>query len=93
MEAPVVDLVTLEMYISQILEKHTKRQIAGILSDIEAFTGEKDKRRSAVVKDIANMSKRVMFTKLTGLEVEPIHAGPSQRSTIEEPTTADNGSD
>jgi hypothetical protein len=48
-------------------------------------TGVKDKRRSQTVKDIANYAKRAMLTKLTGLEVEPIHADSSERSPVEEP--------
>lgn len=80
-----VDQITLDMFTSQTVERHTKRSIAGILSDLEAFTGFKDKRRSQIVKDIANYSKRVMLTKLTGLEVESVHAdtSPSQRNPID----------
>jgi ribosomal protein L5 len=85
MEEPKLDQVTLDMFTSQSLERHTKRLIAGILSDMESFTGVKDKRRSQTVKDIANYAKRAMLTKLTGLEVEPIHADSSERSPVEEP--------
>lgn len=84
MEELEVDQMTLAMFISQSLERHTKRQIAGILSDIEGFTGMKDKRRSQMVKDIANYSKRIMLTKLTGLEVESTHADASRRLPPEE---------
>ena len=92
MEAPI-DQLTLNMFIGQTLERHHKRLIAGILSDVEAFTGQKDHRRSQMVKDQANFSKRVMFTKLTGLEVESSHADPSRRISIEEQNEADHPGD
>lgn len=88
-----VDQITLDMFISQTVERHTKRSIAGILSDIEAFTGIKDKRRSQIVKDIANYSKRVMLAKLTGLEIESIHADPSGRIQSEKQNQTNSGSD
>lgn len=79
MEDQSEDQLTVDMFTAQSVERHTKRQIAGILSDLESFTGIKDKRRSQIVKDIANYSKRVMLTKLTGLEVESIHDSHSGR--------------
>jgi hypothetical protein len=84
-----IDNLTLNMFIGQTLERHHKRLIAGILSDVEAFTGSKDHRRSQMVKDQANFSKRVMFTKLTGLEVESSHASSSGRIPNEEQASAD----
>lgn len=80
MEDRTEDQLTLDMFTAQSLERHTKRAIAGILSDREAFTGLKDKRAAQIVKDIANYSKRIMLTKLTGLEVESAHDSPSERS-------------
>jgi hypothetical protein len=82
-QATSVDQMTLDMFTGQILERHHKRLIAGILTDLESFTGVKDKRRSQTVKDIANYSKRVMLTKLTGLELESVHADTSGRFPIE----------
>lgn len=85
-----VDQMTVDMFTGQSLERHHKRLIAGILSDLESFTGFKDKRRSQMVKDIANYSKRIMLTKLTGLEVESAHADTSGRIPIERPTAPNN---
>lgn len=73
-----VDQMTLDLFIAQSLERHTKKLIAGVLGDMESFTGVKDTRRSQIVKDLANYSKRVILTRLTGLEVEPSH-DPSKR--------------
>lgn len=84
MDDQAVDQITLDMFTSQSLERHTKRFIAGVLSDIESFTGMKDKRKAQVVKDTANYSKRVMLNKLTGLEIESVHDDPSKRSTLKE---------
>jgi len=86
MEQQTVDQVTLDMFTAQVVERHTKREIAGILGDLEAFTGVKDKRRSQIVKDYANYSKRAMITKLTGLEIEDAHGGNSNSSAPEEPS-------
>lgn len=85
-----VDQLTVDMFTGQSLERHHKRLIAGILSDLESFTGFKDKRRSQVVKDIANYSKRIMLTKLTGLEVESAHGDTSGRSPIEKPVASNS---
>lgn len=88
-----VDQVTLDMFTAQSLERHTKRFIAGVLSDREAFTGTKDKKAAQTVKDTANFSKRIMLTKLTGMQVESVYDDPSKRNATEKPTQADNGSD
>jgi len=88
-----VDPITLDMFTAQSLERHTKRLIAGVLSDLEAFTGVKDKKRAQTVKDMANFSKRIMLTKLTGMEVESTFNDPSKRSASEKPPKTDNGSD
>ena len=88
----MVDQMTIDLFTSQSLERHHKRLIAGILSDLESFTGVKDKRRSQMVKDIANYSKRIMLTKLTGLEVESAHAGSSasERNPIDKQGASTN---
>ncbi len=88
-----VDQMTLDMFTAQSLERHTKRLIAGVLSDLEAFTGIKDKKRAQTVKDMANFSKRIMLSKLTGMEVESTFNDPSKRNPTEKPTKTDNGSD
>jgi hypothetical protein len=85
-----VDQVTVDMFTAQAVERHTKRFIAGVLSDLESFTGVKDKRRSQTVKDIANYSKRIMLTKLTGLEVESAHVDSSGRIPVEKQAASDN---
>lgn len=74
-----IDDLTLEMFIGQSLERHTKKFIAGVLGDLEGFTGIKDPQRSQIVKDLANYSKRVMHTKLTGTPVESAHDSKSRR--------------
>lgn len=86
-----VDQLTIDMFTSQSLERHTKRFIAAVLSDRESFTGVKDKRSAQIVKDIANYSKRIMLTKLTGLEIESIHADYGRRDTTEEQNAPDGG--
>ena len=88
-----VDQITLDMFTSQSLERHTKRFIAGVLSDLEGFSGIKDKKRAQIVKDTANYSKRVMLTKLTGMQVESVYDDPGRRITAEKPNETDNGSD
>jgi hypothetical protein len=93
MDDQKVDQMTLDMFTAQSLERHTKRFIAGVLSDREAFTGVKDKKAAQTVKDLANFSKRIMLTKLTGMEVESAFNDPSKRSPIEKPIKTDNGSD
>lgn len=88
-----VDQVTLDMFTAQSLERHTKRFIAGVLSDREAFTGAKDKRAAQTVKDTANFSKRIMLTKLTGMQVESVFDDPGKRNATEKQTSTNNGSD
>lgn len=87
-----VDQITLDMFTAQSLERHTKRFIAGVLSDRESFTGAKDKRSAQVVKDFANYSKRIILAKLTGMEVESVHDDPGKRIQPEKQTSTDNGS-
>lgn len=89
MEAPT-NQVSFDLFVAQVLERHTKRAIAGILSDIEDFTQVKDQRRSQIVKDYANMAKRMMLTKLTGLEVESNYADPGRRIPHEEASESDS---
>ena len=64
-----IDLVT-EQFIAEVLQQHTNRYIAALLSDIEAHVGGKDERISRVVKDTANAAKRIIYTKITNTEVE-----------------------
>lgn len=93
MEDRTEDQLTIDMFTAQSIERHTKRLIAGILSDRESFTGVKDKRSSQIVKDIANYSKRIMLTKLTGLEVESSYGDTSGRQSFEKQTATDSGGD
>jgi hypothetical protein len=92
MDDQKVDSVTLDMFTAQSLERHTKRFIAGVLSDRESFTGVKNKKDAQTVKDMANFSKRIMLTKLTGMQVESAFDDPSKRNAAEKPHEADNGS-
>lgn len=87
-----VDQITLDMFTAESLEKHTRRFIAGVLGDRESFTGDKDKRSAQIVKDTANYSKRVILTKLTGLEVESVYSDPGKRIPTEKPNEVDVGS-
>lgn len=64
-----------EQFIADTIHREHNRLIAKILGDLEAFTGAQNPKWSKDVKDIANMSKRVMFTKLTKTEVESKYGG------------------
>ncbi len=68
-----MDEVTEQFLMDLILKEHN-RLIAAILGGYEDFTGRKDPAVSKKVKDIANMSKRVMYTQLTKTEIESKHA-------------------
>jgi len=64
-----IDLVT-EQFIMEVVQQHTNRYIAALLSDIEAHVGGKDERISRIVKDTANAAKRIMYSRITQTEVE-----------------------
>lgn len=68
---------TTEQFIADILEREHRRLIATTLFELESHFG-KDKKISDIVKNVANTSKRIMFTQITKTEVEPRHAGNSQ---------------
>jgi hypothetical protein len=68
---------TTEQFIADLILKEHNRLIAAVLGGIESLTGQKDAHTSKVVKDVANMSKRVMFTQLTRTEVESKHVNRS----------------
>ena len=67
-----MDLQT-EMFVADILETATRRYIATVLGEIEQETGVKDKKRSDMVKDVANRAKRIIYRQLTGTPVESPH--------------------
>lgn len=71
-----MDIIT-EQFIAEALQQNTNRYIAALLSDVEAHIGGKDERISRIVKDTANASKRIMFTRITKTEVES-RAGSDQ---------------
>jgi NCAIR mutase (PurE)-related protein len=60
-----------EAFIGELLQREFNRTIAAILGEIEQITGKKDPQTSRAVKDIVNAAKRILFTKLTKVEVEP----------------------
>jgi hypothetical protein len=59
-----------EKFIADVLEREHRRLIATMLFELESHFG-KNKRVSDIVKNVANSSKRIMFTQLTHAEVEP----------------------
>jgi hypothetical protein len=65
---------TTEQFIADTLEREHRRLIATLLFELESYFG-KDKRVSDIVKNVANGSKRIMFTQITKTEVESKHAG------------------
>lgn len=60
-----------DAFLKDVLETATRRFIATVLNEFETYTGEKDKRISGIVKEDANRCKRVIYTHITGTEVEP----------------------
>lgn len=66
---PKLDITT-EQFIAECIQAHTNRFIAALLHDIEAHIGGRDENISRAVKDTANASKRIMFTRITNTEVE-----------------------
>lgn len=65
--------ITTEQFLAECLEQHTRRYIASLLGDIESHLSGKSPEISRIVKDTANASKRIMFTRLTNTEVESAH--------------------
>lgn len=64
-----------ENFLAETLEKATKRFIATVLGEMEAFTGEKDHKFSTLVKDFSNRNKRAIYRARTGTEVESPYEG------------------
>ena len=58
-------------FLNDVLDTATRRYIATVLGELEAYTGEKNKAISDLVKDDVNRCRRIVFRKLTGIEVEP----------------------
>lgn len=71
---PKIDLVT-EQFIAEALNQHTRRFIAALLNDIEGHIGGKNPEISRIVKDTANASMRITFTRICNTEIESKHAG------------------
>jgi hypothetical protein len=65
-----------EKFVADALEREHRRLIATILFELESHWG-KNKKVADIVKNTANASKRIMFTQLTGTEVESKHGGNS----------------
>lgn len=57
-------------FLADVLDTATRRFIATVLNELEAYTGVKDKAISDSVKDDANRCRRIVYRKLTGIEVE-----------------------
>lgn len=70
--------ITTEQFLAECLEQNSRRYIASLLGDIEAHLG-KNPEISRIVKDTANASKRIMFTRLTNTEVESSRGGQGER--------------
>lgn len=58
-------------FLSDVLDTATRRYIATVLGEIEAYTQQKNKQISDIVKDDVNRCARIIYRKLTGIEVEP----------------------
>jgi hypothetical protein len=69
-----------EKFVAETLLREHNRLIAAVLGDIESFVGGQDPRISRIVKDVANSSKRIMYTQITKTEVEPKYAGQGKDS-------------
>lgn len=69
---------TTEKFIGDTILREHNRLIAAILGDVESFIGRQDPRISKIVKDVANASKRIMYTQITRTEVESKYASTGQ---------------
>lgn len=58
-------------FLSDVLDTATRRFIATVLGELESYRGVKDKAVSDLVKDDVNRCRRIVYRKLTGIEVEP----------------------
>lgn len=58
-------------FLNDVLDTATRRYIATVLGELEEYTERKDKAISDLVKDDVNRCRRIIFRKLTGIEVEP----------------------
>lgn len=70
---PQIDITT-EKFIGELINQHTRRYIAALLADIESHLGYHSPEISKIVKDTANASKRITYTRISNTEVEPKHA-------------------
>jgi hypothetical protein len=73
-----------EKFIGDLILKEHNRMIAAILGGIEDLLGKKTPEISKSVKDIANASKRIMYTQITKTEVEPKYVGSGQHEQASE---------
>ena len=62
-----------QAFLYDVMDTATRRYIATLLGEVEAYTGEKNKAISDMVKDDVNRMRRVLSRKLTGIEVESAH--------------------
>lgn len=58
-------------FLGDAIDTVTRRSIATLLGEVEAYYGEKNKAISDIVKDDMNRCARIIYRKLTGIEVEP----------------------
>ena len=71
---PKIDITT-EQFIAESINQHTRRFIAALLGDLESHLGGQDPEISRIVKDTANASKRIMYSRICRTEVESKHGG------------------
>jgi hypothetical protein len=64
-----LDIVT-QKFLAEMINQHTNRMIAALLTDVEAHVGGHNPEISSIVKDTANASKRIMVKRITNLDVE-----------------------
>lgn len=71
-----IDIIT-EQFIAESINQHTRRFIAALLTDIESNLGGQDPEISRIVKDTANASKRIMYSKICKTDIESKHGSSS----------------
>jgi hypothetical protein len=67
--------ITQESFLAELIDRASKRFVATVLGEFEAYTGGKDRRISQLVKDFAGANQRGLYRALTGTEVESKHEG------------------
>jgi len=67
-----MDIVN-EAFLAEVIDRASKRFVATILGEFEAFSGEKDRRISQITKDFAGSTARGLYKALTGTDVESRH--------------------